>query len=504
MVKRLLTLFFSIILFNGFAQLSVMGPIVGSSAICMSSNSQNTYSASATNSPLYYLWSVATPSNGVMVLTDSSSVATLIFPNANGTYTILCAAENASGVSSTQSIVVNVFEALNVTFSGSNTFCQGSSTNLSASSTIHGASSTVAYSWSPSFGLNTTSGPNVTANPLSPTTYTVAALNGICSSTAQITVAPFEMLPVTFSGANTFCQGSSTNLSASSTIQGGSSTVFYTWSPGFGLNTTMGPNVIANPSISTTYTVTGYYGTCSNTGQITVGPNGFPTPIISATASNTLVCYGDSTILNAFGANTYTWTNNVQNGVPFGVYYSNTYYVSGTDANGCIGSSSVNVGVNPSAIFSIISNYAPILAGESATITIGGNAGTTYSLNGVPTSTLIVISPTVTTTYTFTSINASGCMYTQYFTQYVGFVTGIQPTTAFVLDEYFKAYPNPNNGVFNLKSNVKETVRIINELGEIIRVIELSPETEFQISDLSSGIYMIQSDRTKLKIIVTQ
>lgn len=501
MVKHLLTLFFSIIFLNGFSQVPVLSPINGASVVCTSSAISLSYSTSATNSPSYYTWTYISSTSSA-TLSSNSNVGTAVFYDINQTYTLYCTATNSSGTSTTETLVVKVFETPNVSFSGVNTFCQGSSTNLSASSTIQGASTTVSYNWSPSIGLNTTTGSSVTANPLNQTTYTVTATNGACSNTSQITVTPFEMLPVTFSGANTFCQGSSTNLSASSTIQGGSSTVFYSWSPGFGLNTTTGPNVIASPSISTTYTVTGYYGTCSNTGTITVTPNNFTPPIISASASNTLVCYGDFTTLNATGANTYTWTNNVQNGVPFQVYNSNTYYVSGTDINGCVGSASVNVTVNPSAIFSINTNYTPIQAGDSVVIVIGGNAGTTYSLNGVSTPTTIVITPTVTTTYTFTSLSSSGCSYTQHFTQYVGLTVGVHSANA--KDEYFIAYPNPNNGIFNLKSSVKETIRVINELGEIIRIVELSPETEFQVSDLSSGIYMIQSDRTRMKIIVSQ
>jgi hypothetical protein len=487
-MKKIYLFLFTFILLSCFAQSPIMSPITGSSVVCSNSSSQNTFSASATNSPLYYLWSVASPSSGVVINSDSSSIASFLFPNANITYTIFCSATNGFGTSSVKSFVVNVFETPNVNFSGSNTFCQGSSTNLSASSTIVSASSTISYNWSPGVGLNTTTGSNVTANPSMPTTYTVTATNnGVCSNTAQITVTPFEMLPVTFSGANTFCQGSSTNLTANSNIQSASSTVFYSWSPGFGLNTTIGQNVTANPTISTTYTVTGYYGSCSNTGQITVGPNNFSAPIITASATNSLVCYNDSTILNASGANTYTWTNNVQNGVPFGVYTSHTYYVTGTDINGCSNTASVNVTVNPLAIFNVSSPSSAIPSGQTATLTINGNAGTSYSLNAVSTPTTIVISPTVTTTYTFTSVNSSGCEYTQIFTQYVGLVMGVQSVNTTV-DEYFKIYPNPNNGIFNIKSNTKETIQIINELGEIIKVIELYPETEFQISGLTAGI----------------
>ncbi|MDF2450514.1 MAG: hypothetical protein K0S26_18 [Bacteroidota bacterium] len=502
MVKLLHTFILGFIFMNGFAQQPVMDPIAGSSAVCANSGSQHTYTASASNNPTFYTWGIM-PTNGVTINNGSTFMASFNFPNVNATYTIYCSASNSFGTSSNEFFVVTTFEMPNVSFSGANTFCQGSSTSISASSTLISASSTVLYSWSPATGLNTTSGPNVNASPSNPTNYTVTAVNGACSNTGEIKVIPFEMLTVNFSGANTFCQGSSTSISASSTIQGASQTIFYSWSPGFGLNTTFGPNVIANPSVSTTYTVTSYYQSCYNTGIITVGPNGFAPPVISASATNSLVCYGDETTLNASGADTYTWTNNVQNGVAFNVYNSNTYYVTGTDLNGCSGTTSVNVSVDPLAYFNVNTTSGMLVSGQSATLTINGSATTSYSLNGVSTGTAIVVSPTVTTTYTFTSVNSSGCEFTVYFTQYANMPVGVQSMNA-QAEGYFSVYPNPNNGIFYLKSDIKETVRIINELGEIVNVIELSPETEFQVTNLSSGIYVIHSDRSRIKIIVTQ
>jgi subtilisin-like proprotein convertase family protein len=46
----------------------------------------------------------------------------------------------------------------------------------------------VSFTWSPSTGLNTTTGPVVTATPTATETYTVTASNGGCSSTEDITV----------------------------------------------------------------------------------------------------------------------------------------------------------------------------------------------------------------------------------------------------------------------------------------------------------------------------
>ncbi len=64
----------------------------------------------------------------------------------------------------------------------STTICAGNSADLMAS----GANS---YSWAPSAGLNTTTGPSVTANPTTTTTYTVTGTSNGCSSTQVTTVA---------------------------------------------------------------------------------------------------------------------------------------------------------------------------------------------------------------------------------------------------------------------------------------------------------------------------
>lgn len=502
-MKYIFTFLFSFLLIKLFAQAPVVNSISGTSVACVSSSTMLSYTANATNSPDYYIWSVSPASGAYIYSNDSSSTVSILFYNANNTYTIYCSAYNSFGLGPQQSYEVSVFESPNITFSGSNTFCQGSSTNLSASSTIFGASSTVSYNWAPSFGLNTTSGPDVIANPPTPTNYTVTAINGVCSNTAQINVAPFEMMSVTFSGATTFCQGSSTSISASSTILGGSSTVFYDWAPNTGLNTTIGPNVIASPPVQTTYTVTAYLnGSCSNTGQITITPSSFSAPTITALASNTNICYGDSITLTASGATTYTWSYGIPNGASFAPYNSDTYYVSGTDNNGCVGSSSVDVTVNQLAYFYVYSSSNPLPSGQSATLTINGSVGSSYYMDGVPTATTTVVSPTVTTTYTFTSMNSSGCDYTITYTQYVGVVMGVGNLQA--ANDYLHVYPNPSNGVFNLKSSKEETVYILNQLGEVVKELELSPEIEQQVSDLSSGIYVIHSSRGNTKIIVTQ
>lgn len=174
-----------------FAQLSpVMNPIQGPTAIC-SVPAAPVFTASASNSPTSYSWSVAGSYTGVMIGNSTGAITSISFPHVpvNATYTVYCYATNNGGSSPIVSYIVTVYETPTVTFSGATSFCQGSSTNISASPTTFQASSTtLSYSWSPSTGLNTTTGPTVHAQPASTTNYTVLLTMGTCTNTALLSI----------------------------------------------------------------------------------------------------------------------------------------------------------------------------------------------------------------------------------------------------------------------------------------------------------------------------
>jgi hypothetical protein len=98
------------------------------------------------------------------------------------------------------------------------------------------------------------------------------------------------------------------------------------------------------------------------------------------------LCEGQSTTLFGTGASTYQWSNNVQNGVGFVPVGSNSYILTGTDANGCIGTDTVNVIVNNTS-----SSSQTQSALDSYTWPVNGQ---TYTQSG---------------TYTATIPNAAGC-----------------------------------------------------------------------------------------------
>src|SRR5690606_5572041 len=121
------------------------------------------------------------------------------------------------------------------------------------------------------------------------------------------------------------CPGTGTTISAS----GGNN---YTWQPG---NLT-GSSQFVSPSATTTYTVTATdINGCSATGSIMLAVQ--PQPNVNILASNTSVCPGSSTTLNANGGTAYTWQPGNLTGSSVNITPGSTtlYMVTGTDVNGC-------------------------------------------------------------------------------------------------------------------------------------------------------------------------
>jgi hypothetical protein len=234
----------------------------------------------------------------------------------------------------------------------------------------------------------------VAFTPPATQTYTVTGTdaNG-CSNTAQVTVT-VNALPSVSAGQNqAVCTGTAVTLSGS-----GAST--YTWNNG------VSNGVAFTPAATQTYTVTGTDANgCSNTAQVTVNVNALPT--VSA-GQNQAVCSGDSITLNGQGANTYTWNNGVSNGVAFTPAATQTYTVTGTDANGCSNTAQVTVTVNPLPTVSAGQNQA-VCAGTA--VTLSGSGASTYTWNnGV--SNGVAFTPAATQAYTVTGTDANGCSNT--------------------------------------------------------------------------------------------
>jgi len=341
-----------------------------------------------------YVWSpTATLSCGTC---DS----TLAFPAVTTNYTVI--GTLANGCKDTAAVTVQVDTLPAVSAGPDKEICIGSSTSLQAT----GANT---YTWTPASGLSCTNCAAPTANPTATTTYVVTGTNGNnCSArdTIKVTVNP---LPVVSAGGDTaICKGIGVTLQVT-----GADT--FTWTPATGLSCTNCPNPIANPATTTTYIVTGKdSNACSAQDTVTVTVNAQP---LVAAGSNKTICLNDSVQLLASGANSYAWSpatglscTNCPSPMA-GPATTTIYTVIGTDGNGCMDTATVTVNVNPLPVISAGANKE-ICIGNSVQLTAAGGVSYVWSPNGTLSCgncSNPIASPTTTTTYTISGVDANGC-----------------------------------------------------------------------------------------------
>ena len=299
----------------------------------------------------------------------------------SGTYALKVINSSLNCVDTSNSIQI-IVNALPIVSAGQNqSVCTGGSATLNGS----GAST---YTWN----NNITN--SVAFTPVATQTYTVTGTdtNG-CQNTAQVTVT-VNSLPVVSAGqAQTLCAGTSATLNGS-----GAST--YIWNNG------VTNGVAFTPQATQTYTVTGTDANgCQNTAQVTISVNTLP--LVTAGPAQTL-CAGATATLNGAGASTYTWNNNIANGVAFTPLATQTYTVTGTDANGCQNTAQVTITVNSLPVVSA-GQAQTLCSGSSATV--NGSGASTYTWDNNVTNGVSFI-PSTTQTYTVTGTDANGCQNT--------------------------------------------------------------------------------------------
>jgi gliding motility-associated-like protein len=330
-----------------------------------------------------YTWS---PATGLSATTGASVTAN---PPSTTSYTIT--GTDANGCVNTGTTSVAVISNPTVTVNSA-TICDGQQT---ATLTANGATT---YAWSPATGLSATTGVTVTGTPASTTVYTITGTAGTCTAvaTTTITVNPSPTVTV---NSPTICNGSSAVLNAA-----GATT--YTWSPATALSATSGASVNANPTSTTTYTITGAIGTCSNTNSSVVTVNALPT--ITVTPGS--VCNGASTTLTASGASTYTWSpatglsSTTGANVTANPATTTDYTITGTDVNGCVSTGTTNVFVAANPVLAI--NTSSICLGQQ-TATLTANGALTYVWTpatglSATTGSVVTANPVTTTNYTIT------------------------------------------------------------------------------------------------------
>ncbi|MBA3663753.1 MAG: gliding motility-associated C-terminal domain-containing protein [Bacteroidetes bacterium] len=269
--------------------------------------------------------------------------------------------------------------------SASNVSCNGLS-NGSATVTTTGSSAPNTYTWLPSGGNS-----NV-ANGLTASNYSVIVSSGNCSITKTLTITQPSPFSITVSPNTTICPGAFASIGASGAAS-------YSWNT----SATSASITVNSPGI---YTVTGTNASgCINTKTVSV--NAGPSPTVTITGNNT-ICVGSSATLTANGANTYTWNTGSQANTIIVSPPGTTQYIVSGNATGiqCLATQTITVTVN-NFIPITITGPGTVCAGGQVTLT--GNGANTYTWNNGSNSASINVTPLVTSSYTLSGSNLTGC-----------------------------------------------------------------------------------------------
>jgi len=338
------------------------------------------------------------------------------------------------------------------TINGSSTVCSGLSTtlNLTGASTEAGTTYQWASSLTPGGPYGTLMGTSATQNTgavTAPTYYTVIAtcsVSGLSATTSEFALAVNALPTVAVSpttGLICLPGGASIPLTASGTA------TTYSWAPATGLSATTGTSTIANPTTTTTYTVTGTDGNgclSSATSVITVAQK--PT-ISSVTATPSAVCLGSNSQLQV---NTFTSEYTVSS-VPFvtetpsGV--ATNIFTTGDD----VISSAITI---PFTFNYFSTPYTSVFVSTNGFIQLGANSGSTY---GAVIPTAAAPNNVIAGVWDDLNVTGTGTPTVRYFTN------GVSPNQVFVIEYTNVKFYNgaANNGSVNFQIKLYETSNIV-------------------------------------------
>jgi len=292
---------------------------------------------------------------------------------------------------------------------------------------------------------------------------------------------PCALNPANVSAAispSVICAGQSSTLIAT----GASS---YTWNTGSLL-----PSVIVTPNANTVYSVSGTNTLTGCTAQAATGILVNPVPQVAILSASQTICLGSSINLLAYGANTYTWSNNLISSNILVTPVANTSYsVVGANQFGCRASAvqTIQVVAPPQLT---VSASAQICNGDATEMKAMGATDYTWTtVYGMLTGSAIVTSPTVSLTYTVLGMGINGCTSR--------LIIPLSVNACLALEENQKmgirVFPNPVQTSFALEGFAEEEVSlyVLDFSGRLIYNTTASPNEQVNISELSPGAYIL-------------
>lgn len=364
----------------------VLQPSISVSPTLVCSGMQVTLTATGVQSdpfaPTNYSF-YATPPIPSTVFSQGTSTLAVDNPTSLTVYVVQADSANCKGYSAIAATVSIRPDLALLPAASALSVCPGMASTLSVSGPT--AATSIQFTWTQTAGTGSVSSPATTptliVNPITNSTYSINAIDSLgCvgDTVINIGVDPAISFSIALaSSGSTICVPQSVTLTANSSASASTiGTINYSWTPVSSISPTAsigGAPIIASPSLTTTYTITGDNGYgCIAQNTITVPVGTIPSLTYAATAQS--LCPGFTSTLTGFGANTYSWTSTntftgsiAQQSVSVG---PGTYVLIGSNGGSC-----TNTLVPSVTVYSMNpANALPItIAANSATTCITSN-----------------------------------------------------------------------------------------------------------------------------------
>lgn len=430
------------------------------------------------------------------VPSGNSNVFT-VTPNATSVYTVT--GQSTAGCTSTATATLYVLPQITGNIApSSNAICSGQQVTLTATTNYTGST----IQWNTS-----AQGNSVVVSPTVTTVYdftTTTPMN--CTETISMQLTVFDQPEVQVAcTAPSVCAGSTLNVYVTPT-----NGVIYQWTTS--TNTLYGGSVyydFVTQSKGYTVTVTDVNG-CVGQGSSSVAVH--PIPSVSIITTPGGFCAGESTTLAAVGNSivSYHWQLGASTPTPGGAFYTFTptpgwwnFKVNVMNAFGCTSWAAIypefRVAQNDVSIYT---TFNPICAGQETTIWAYGDNISSYHWSTNENQSSIVVSPTITTTYTLTSIGDYGCPVRDYFTlQVENCDTGVNESKN--QQGSLTAWPNPTGDAVHIRSVPPVPVVLFNSLGQNLKEFNgTQPGEVITITGLEPGVYYIKNGNATVRVIV--
>ncbi|MBA2612877.1 MAG: T9SS type A sorting domain-containing protein [Bacteroidetes bacterium] len=362
---------------------------------------------------IVYQWQVSTSPGGPYTnvsggqgATTSSYTTGLL--NTGNYYFVLkttCAISSLSSISNESTLTINPIPTVSLT--NNTPVCVGQNLILNGNSNI-----ATQFNWI---------GPNsFSASVQNPTINSVAALNaGIytlsvsqnsCTNSSTVNIV-LTTPTIAATNAGPYCVGNNIQLNTYTAMG-------YSWTGPLSFTSNLQNPIInaATTNISGTYTLIANLGACIATATTNISVNNAPSaPTINY---NGPLCVGSNLILNSNGnSNLYfSWNgansfySSLQSPTIANVPASATgiYSLILIDANNCSSATSTfSVIINPGPLVTINTSSNFICAGQNVTLTAQG--AVTYTWSNGSNNSSVILTPTLTSTYSVTGTSTIGC-----------------------------------------------------------------------------------------------